>query len=151
MQLVASLWPDKGSNKESVTCCVGVIVGPRRVPLPGQGCGEWQAISHKMSGPSIETCGVPQTFGNSTKDQGHCSSLGAYRGKDGTKAGIRGTMDHSLADMLKQLGVSAFNRRGRLPLNAWQSIVYVPPLDRKGGFLQGAGPTIMWWLLPPIS
>lgn len=43
-----------------------------------------------------------------------------------TKAGRRGTMVHSLADVLKQLGVSAFNRRGRLPLYGPQSIVCFP-------------------------
>lgn len=52
---------------------------------------------------------------------------GAYRGRDVTKAGMRGTMLHSLADALKQLGVSAFNRRGRLPLHAPQSNVCSPP------------------------
>lgn len=28
------------SNKESISCCVGLIEGTGRGPLPGQGCGE---------------------------------------------------------------------------------------------------------------
>ncbi len=51
------------SSKETLTCCAGLIDRTGRVPLPCRGCGEggeWRAISHKMSGPSVETCGVPQ-------------------------------------------------------------------------------------------
>lgn len=80
---------------------------------------------------------------------GHWSSPGAYRGRDVTKAGMRGTMVHSLADVLKQLGVSAFNRRGRLPLTGSQSIVCSPLWTEKVVFCKGAVPTIMWWLFPP--
>lgn len=54
-----------------------------------------------------------------------------------TKAGMRGTMVHSLADVLKQLGVSAFNRRGRLPLHGPQSIVCSPPQTEKVVFCKG--------------
>ena len=57
-----------------------------------------------------------------------------------TKAGMRGTMVHSLADVLKQLGVSAFNRRGRLPLYGPQSIVCFPPWTEKVVFSEGPYP-----------
>lgn len=69
-----------------------------------------------------------------------------------TKAGMRGTMVHSLADVLKQLGVSAFNRRGRLPLYGPQSIVCPPPLsDRKGGFLRWGPYPLSCGGLSPLS
>lgn len=64
---------------------------------------------------------------------------------------MRGTMVHSLADVLKQLGVSAFNGRGRLPLHGPQSIVCSPPhIGEKRWFsAMGAILTIMWWPFPP--
>lgn len=68
-----------------------------------------------------------------------------------TKAGMRGTMLHSLADALKQLGVSAFNRRGRLPLHAPQSNVCFPPLpfNRKRWFsVRGPYPLSCGGLFP---
>lgn len=51
-----------------------------------------------------------------------------------TKAGMHGTMVHSLVNVLKQLGVSAFNRKGRL-LYMVHKALSVSPSDRKGGFL----------------
>lgn len=69
-----------------------------------------------------------------------------------TKAGMRGTMVHSLADVLKQLGVSAFNGRGRLPLHGPQSIVcFPPPSERKGGFLQWGPYSLSCGGLFPLS
>lgn len=65
-----------------------------------------------------------------------------------TKAGMRGTMGHSLADVLKQLGVSAFNRRGRLPLYGLQSIVCFPYWTEKVVFCEGLYPLSCGGFLP---
>lgn len=58
-------------------------------------------------------------------------------------------MVHSLADVLKQLGVSAFNRRGRLPLYGPQSIVCFPPRTEKVAFCKGPYPISCGGLFTP--
>lgn len=74
--------------------------------------GERRAISHKMSGPSIgELWGCQWTPGRSSRARLLIVNRGGYRGRIAppvTKAGMRGTMAHRQADVLKQLGVSAF-------------------------------------------
>lgn len=100
-----------------------------------------------MSGPRTETCGVPQTHGHSSR-AGHWSTLGAYQGRDVTKAGMHGTMDHSLGDALKQLGVSVFSRRGRLPRYGRQCIVCFPPWTEKVVFCKGPDPLSCGGFLP---
>lgn len=136
------------SNTEAQTCSGGLIdrtcastrivwTGCRATGYPSQDeWALWGAVGcHR---PSATKAGP-----------GHWSSLGAYRGRDVTKAGMRGTMVHSLTDALKQLGVSAFNRRGRLPLYGPQSIVCFPPQTEKVVFCEWAAFTIMWWPFPP--
>lgn len=122
------------------------------MPLPGQGCGEvWRVTGDQSqdewaqywdlwgaTGPSATPAGL-----------GHWSSLGANRGRDVTKAGMHVTMVHSLGDVLKQLGVSAFNRRGRLPLYGLQSIVCFPPWIEKVVFCEGPDPLSCGGFFPP--
>lgn len=67
----------------------------------------------------------------------HWSLLADYRGRIVTKAGMRGTMLHSLGNVLKQLGVSAFNRKGRLPLYGPQSIVCSPLWQKRWFSVRG--------------
>lgn len=68
-----------------------------------------------------------------------------------TKAGMHVTMVHSLVDVLKQLGVSAFNRSGRLPLYGRQSIVCFPPWTEKVVFCEGLDPLSCGVFSPPAA
>jgi len=151
--LAVFMWSDKASYQSQGVCdllCQFNWGGQDECLLQARGVDRVESDRRSVTrrvGPVLRPVGCRRPSATPA-GSGHWSSLGAYRGRIVTKAGMHGTMDHSLADVLKQLGVSAFNRRGRLPLYGPQSIVCFPPRTEKVVFCEGARPTIMWWLSP---
>ena len=122
------------------------------MPCSGQGCGRgWTATGDQSQDEWAQYWDLwgatdPQPLQQGSAIDHH---WGPNRGRDVTKAGMHVTMVHSLGDVLKQLGVSAFNRRGRLPLYGLQSIVCFSTQIEKVVFCEGPDPLSCGGFFPP--